>query len=69
MKRQPTQAMIDMDAEWARDRAAFMKSFADFITKNYGERCPEVCGGCGTCGMWAAYDLVNALVIDYSESK
>ena len=35
-----------------------------FITDHYGPRCSEFKGGCRICAMWAAYDLVDAMICE-----
>lgn len=52
-----------MDDETERKETDdFFEHFARFITEMYGDRCKETEGGCICCSMWAAYDLVNAMV-------
>ena len=52
------------DNIYRAERKEFMAQFTRYITKHYGERCPEVSGGCCLCAVWAAYDLVDALLVD-----
>ncbi len=52
------------DDKYRVDRKEFMAQFARYIGKNYGERCPDVSGGCCLCSVWAAYDLVDAVLVD-----
>ena len=47
-----------------RDYWAMMNHFSDWITENYGYRCPDVGGGCPTCGAWAVYDLARATFME-----
>lgn len=54
---------LDMtDYEEAVETKEFLGSFARFIVKFYGERCPDVEGGCPKCSMWALYDLTVAMI-------
>ncbi len=34
------------------------------VTKQFGPRCSQHFNGCGVCQMWAAFDLVDALIYD-----
>lgn len=43
-----------------RDYWAMMNHLSDWITENYGPRCPQLAGGCGCCQAWAVYDLARA---------
>lgn len=50
----------------------FMTRFGKFITKQYGPRCDMRSPGCPCCEIWAAFDLVDTLLIediDYKHDK
>ena len=36
-----------------------IRDLKQFITKNYGKRCPDYNPFCGTCIMWDAYDTIK----------
>jgi len=44
-----------------RDYWALMNHLSEWITEEYGHRCPETNGGCVTCQAWAVYDLARAI--------
>ena len=50
------------DEEDAVETKEFLARFARFIVKFYGERCPDVEGGCAICSMWALHDLTKAMI-------
>lgn len=47
-----------------RDYYALMNHMADYITAQYGPRCPSSEGGCCVCGAWAVYDLLRATFME-----
>ena len=42
---------------------AFIDTFEAIIRKEYGPRCKLVASGCKCCEMWAAFDLVNTMLV------
>jgi hypothetical protein len=42
---------------------AFISTFEAFVRKEYGPRCKMVAPGCKCCEMWAAFDLVNTMLM------
>jgi hypothetical protein len=44
--------------------AKFLSDMREYLTRHYGERCPDRQPGCKVCQMWAVYDLTE-ISIDY----
>ena len=42
----------------------FLRRFAKFLTEEYGPRCSVREPGCRCCELWAAFDLIDTMLID-----
>jgi hypothetical protein len=46
------------------DYWSLMNHLSDYITEQYGHRCPNSAGGCACCQAWAVYDLARAIFME-----
>lgn len=49
--------------EYDREAQAFMDAFDAFVTKQFGERCPEYEVECSCCKLWVLRDRTKDIVI------
>jgi len=42
----------------------FMRRFERFLTEQYGPRCDVRTPGCRACELWAAFDLIDTLLVE-----
>ena len=40
------------------------KELKNWITRNYGKRCPDYCSGCVICDMWKHFDELFETIDD-----
>jgi len=53
----------ELDDQRPPEVNAFIATFEAFVRKEYGPRCKIVAPGCHCCAMWAAFDLVNTMLV------
>jgi hypothetical protein len=52
------------EPELAAERRELFAAIDRFIVRTYGERCRDVQGGCPTCAIWAARDVLSATIFE-----
>jgi hypothetical protein len=53
----------------AMKRDEFLSQYREFLTKGYGDPCPDVCPGCPTCAAWALYNAVAMSIVEDDKAE